>query len=226
MKIRLKREAYSEAKIPEGISYEDLIVAIHALDSGAEHAFGQSTGYDVIHKGKIYPPKAIVGLAAQRILGRPLGPYDFKGGLNTKCFRILLSHGFQITAKGPYPVFPDEIESHEYLEGVGKKVYVNRYERNSAARAECIRHYGSCCTVCKIAFTDVYGTLGENFIHVHHIVPLSSIRTGYIINPIEDLRPVCPNCHAMLHKRIPPMTILELQEVFSRHFKVIGTEIK
>ena len=55
--------------------------------------------------------------------------------------------------------------------------------------------------------------LGEGFIHVHHIVPLSGLGKSYVVDPINDLRPVCPNCHAMLHKRVPPYTIDELREI-------------
>ena len=46
----------------------------------------------------------------------------------------------------------------------------------------------------------MYGELGQGFIHVHHIVPISKIGKEYKIDPINDLVPVCPNCHAMLHR--------------------------
>lgn len=37
------------------------------------------------------------------------------------------------------------------------------------------------------------------------------------IDPISDLRPVCPNCHAMLHKKNPPYTIDELREIIHQN---------
>jgi predicted HNH restriction endonuclease len=46
---------------------------------------------------------------------------------------------------------------------------------------------------------------------VHHLRPLSGIAEEYEIDPVEDLRPVCPNCHAMLHRKTPPYTIDELR---------------
>ena len=49
-------------------------------------------------------------------------------------------------------------------------------------------------------FENMYGELGKGFIHVHHIVPISMIGKEYKIDPIKDLVPVCPNCHAMLHR--------------------------
>jgi hypothetical protein len=69
------------------------------------HHFGDSTGYDLIESGKRYPPKAVLGLAARRLLGKPLGPYDFKGGEQSQCFRVLRGLGFTIEKK-PAPTGP------------------------------------------------------------------------------------------------------------------------
>jgi hypothetical protein len=79
--------------IPDGISSQHILTALADLDTDAHHEFGESTGYDVLHQGRRYPPKAVIGLAAGKILGKPLGPYDFKGGLTSKCFRILRANG-------------------------------------------------------------------------------------------------------------------------------------
>ena len=49
-------------------------------------------------------------------------------------------------------------------------------------------------------FEEKYGVIGRGFIHVHHIVPISTIRESYQVDPVRDLVPVCPNCHAMLHR--------------------------
>lgn len=94
-----QRSLMANRDIPDGITKTDLIQAIRDLEAGVEHAFGDSTGYDVVFEGKRYPPKAVVGLAARRLLGQRLGPYDFKGGLKSKCFRILQEQGFAIEPK-------------------------------------------------------------------------------------------------------------------------------
>jgi len=60
--------------------------------------------------------------------------------------------------------------------------------------------HGTACAVCGIDFEKVYGELGKGFIHVHHTVPIHTIGEEYTINPEKDLIPVCPNCHAMLHR--------------------------
>ncbi len=113
----------------------------------------------------------------------------------------------------------DELSPEGRLpEGAVREVTVNAYERNPAARAKCIAHYGAFCAVCRIDFFETYGKIGKYFIHVHHIRPLSKLRRTYRVNPIADLRPVCPNCHAMLHKKDPPLSIARLRERF-RGFK-------
>jgi 5-methylcytosine-specific restriction protein A len=105
-----------------------------------------------------------------------------------------------------------EIDDKILVEGIKKRVTVNSYERNPKARELCIKEYGYSCSVCGINFEDRYGEIGKNFIHVHHLTPISELKKSYQINPIEDLRPVCPNCHAMLHKKKPPFSINELKD--------------
>ncbi|MDF2388182.1 HNH endonuclease [Nostoc ellipsosporum NOK] len=109
---------------------------------------------------------------------------------------------------------PEEVsQAHQYYEGAIKQISVNAYERNAQARQKCIERYGAKCYVCKFQFDKVYGRIGENFIHIHHLKPLSEIGQKYELNPIKDLRPVCPNCHAMLHRKKPPYEIEELQQI-------------
>ncbi|MGE7811251.1 HNH endonuclease [Lysinibacillus capsici] len=67
--------------------------------------------------------------------------------------------------------------------------------------------------VCNFNFKRVFGEIGKEFIHVHHEIEISTIGEEYEINPLTDLKPICPNCHAMLHKRKPPYSIDELREI-------------
>lgn len=115
--------------------------------------------------------------------------------------------------------FPEEIlsdYSKNLFEGAKKAINVNAYERNPEARKECIKKYGTICCICGFDFKKVYGKLGEGFIHIHHIKPISEIGKEYKINPINDLRPVCPNCHAMLHIRKNILSIEELKNILSK----------
>lgn len=110
--------------------------------------------------------------------------------------------------------YDDELdESIEYLEGRKKIILVNAYERNYKARKKCIDHHGLSCNVCKFNFEESYGDIGKNFIHVHHLKEISLAGREYELDPVNDLRPVCPNCHAMLHKKVPAYTIEELKGI-------------
>ncbi len=111
-------------------------------------------------------------------------------------------------------LIPEEVDQTEtFAEGTTHQITVNVYERNPEARTICINHYGPTCSVCGFSFEEVYGQIGEGFIHVHHLKPLAQIRKGYRLKPIEDLRPVCPNCHAMLHHKRPAYSIKELKSI-------------
>lgn len=77
----------------------------------------------------------------------------------------------------------------------------NKIERSRAAREACIAHYKCVCVACGMDFGKTYGDLGQGFIHVHHRVPIASIGQAYQVDPIKDLIPVYPNCHAVF----PPM---------------------
>lgn len=100
-------------------------------------------------------------------------------------------------------------------EGALTRVLVNRYERQPANRAACIAHYGTICQVCKLDFSDVYGVVGAGYIEVHHRVPVSKMGPDYFVNPVEDLVPLCANCHAMVHRTNPPMSIESLRAIFA-----------
>ena len=114
--------------------------------------------------------------------------------------------------------YPDEadLENKSFPEGAKQTVQVNRYERNPEARAKCLEIHGICCEICKMSFAETYGTFAKDFIHVHHITPLHKISENYEVNPETDLIPVCPNCHAMLHRQENgiPMTVERLKLLY------------
>lgn len=107
---------------------------------------------------------------------------------------------------------PEEINEAEILyEGTRKQILVNAYERNRVARDKCLEHYGKHCAVCKQCMSEIYGPKAAGLIHVHHCKPLSEIQEGYEVDPIKHLIPICPNCHAVIHRRKPPYTIEEVK---------------
>lgn len=112
--------------------------------------------------------------------------------------------------------FADALNSNEgpLREGAVKVIRVNAYERNPVARRRCIEHYGAICSACGFDFSTVYGAVAAGVIHVHHLRPISECGgDDYEVDPISELRPVCPNCHVVLHRRQPPLSIEDLQVV-------------
>jgi hypothetical protein len=99
------------------------------------------------------------------------------------------------------------------FEGAVKRAELSVYERSHEARRMCIEHYGVKCSVCGFDFGSVYGQLAKGFIHVHHLKPLAKIGAEYTVDPVRDLRPVCPNCHAVLHMKTPPIDIDQVQKI-------------
>jgi hypothetical protein len=112
--------------------------------------------------------------------------------------------------------FPEELTEVENVpEGAQIAVFVNKYERNALARKRCLEYYGFLCAVCRCSMAEIYGPLADKLIHVHHLRPLSDIKEEYMIDPIADLRPVCPNCHAFLHLSTPPTSIDEAIKIIA-----------
>jgi len=96
-------------------------------------------------------------------------------------------------------ILPEEILETGLIEGTVCRISVNSYERNQEARRRCIEVHGTKCCICGFDFGLQYGAEAQGYIHIHHVRPLSQIKNNYVVDPVKDLRPVCPNCHAVLH---------------------------
>ena len=103
-----------------------------------------------------------------------------------------------------------------FYEGAVKRVTVNKFERNPLARRICIEYYGAICQICSFDFYEIYGDLGQDFIHVHHLIPMSQINREYELDPIKDLIPICPNCHSMIHRRKKTLAVEELKKIVKK----------
>src|SRR5690242_6262723 len=66
--------------IPAGLTREHVFLALSELGGGIEHPFGPPTKYELVHDGRRYAPKAVIGLAFKRLRGRILLPDEFSGG--------------------------------------------------------------------------------------------------------------------------------------------------
>lgn len=99
-------------------------------------------------------------------------------------------------------------------EGAASEITQTAYERSPEAREACLAHYGYACTICGFDFAATYGPSAQRLIHVHHLVELAAgVRRT---DPIRDLRPVCPNCHLVIHARRPPLTLDEVKGLLGR----------
>lgn len=156
-------------------------------------------------------------------LSQHLDYHEEKSGASVKQRREVYEKYLKLLNRQPeITVFPDEVDENvKYSEGKTKTVLVNSYERNKVARQKCIEHYGAFCQVCDFDFGIVYGDIGKDFIHVHHVIDIATIGAEYSVDPIKDLIPVCPNCHSMLHKRKPAYLIKEIKDLMKNWFNPI-----
>jgi len=108
-------------------------------------------------------------------------------------------------------LLPEEVPE-TYPEGAKESVLVNKYERNPKNRKQCLDHFGTKCMICGFDFAEKYGEEFYGIIHVHHIIQISTFSAEREIDPIKDLIPVCPNCHAALHSKSDCYTPEELMK--------------
>lgn len=117
------------------------------------------------------------------------------------------------------------LESHEaeeqqaergFAEGASSVQRSVRYERDRRNRATAIALFGCQCQACGLDFGDRYGEVARGFIEVHHTTPLATLEADTIIDPARDLVPLCPNCHAVAHRRDPPYSVEEIRAMLPR----------
>lgn len=96
-------------------------------------------------------------------------------------------------------------------EGAKARIEVNRYERDRRNRAAAIALHGYICKACDLDMGSRYGPDAAGLIEIHHVTPVSELGPAYIVNPMTDLIPLCPNCHAVAHRRSPPFSVAELR---------------
>ena len=115
-------------------------------------------------------------------------------------------------------VLPEEINQPTGLvEGAVRSITVNAYERSPQVRQQCIEAHGTACCICGFSFLAVYGEVAKGYIHVHHLRPLSEVSGEYLVDPVMDLRPVCPNCHAVLHLGGQCRSLDEVKQMVERN---------
>lgn len=123
--------------------------------------------------------------------------------------------------EGVPPALADVDQSQSILEGNPRLVAHLRRERNSAivkAKKDAIlRVTGKlCCEACGFDFKEVYGEFGDGFCEVHHLQPLAKA-DGVVKTELGDLAIVCSNCHRIIHRTDPMLSISNLAKHIQRH---------
>lgn len=135
---------------------------------------------------------------------------------------LLVEHIRTASSSTISSLLPD-LECDDELESEGDpRTYVHRsYERKSGNRrkkVDSIKKRGQpiACECCGFDFEKTYGERGRDFIEVHHAVPVSELAAGQKLR-ISDLRLLCSNCHRMVHRYQPWLSVEEVQALIGLH---------
>lgn len=104
--------------------------------------------------------------------------------------------------------------AHRYRERDGK--FVKRKKEGVLRKQGELR-----CEACGFDFAAMYGGHGTAFIECHHATPLSQLGVGEKTK-VSDLRLLCSNCHRMIHRRRPWLSVEELQGMVASRRRAVG----
>jgi 5-methylcytosine-specific restriction protein A len=191
----------TEKKTPDRTQYNDL------LDNDILHWDGQMMGRTdhliIGHNEQGLELLLFYRKSKSEHLGagfRYEGPFEYvkHEGKHPTRFTLRRDSGFEAVVTADL----DSLEAEEkYFEGQKKQHYVNHYERNRKLRTAAVKHHGVICKVCGFDFGEVYGDRGKDYIEVHHLIPVSSLKEETKVDPKKDMTVLCSNCHRMIHRR-------------------------
>ncbi len=204
--------------IPSSIEKSHILKSIKEIDQRQPRypKKRDSTVYDLHYRGRVYPPKYVISVANKFANGAEL--HGFKGGAQTNNF--LIARGFtdirnKNTGQRVVPVAEEEDDSTFYPEGRESYVRHRKLERNPRLAKEVknrrLKETGDLsCDVCEFSFQRHYGPIGIGFIEAHHTIPISKFHGRRITRP-KEIALVCSNCHRMLHRTTPLLSVAELR---------------
>ena len=215
-----------------GTFASDLVGAMGAADETGRAGFVavlekcRDEGAEVemtVNGGRVSPQDPSIWGTQWRAVGLTVrrGMLPLNEGDESRDFRIVEQWTSRAAAAvlALIPLETDDDEAAREADGLpegGKeRIEVNRYERDRRNRAAALAIHGHGCAACGLQLDTLYGASAAGLIEVHHVVPVSAIGAGYVINPSKDLVPLCPNCHRVAHRRAPPFSVAELKEMLT-----------
>jgi len=202
------------AAILNSVTPQYILGAIEDLVEGrARYPFRVSVDFDLLtDDGERLPPEAVFGVALSRVLGRDVGPEQFSSGIDSLCFRILTSAGYEVVAKGADSAESSDagafdMEGCEWQEGSRKLRSHLRSERRRGlviAKRSSFKdaHEGRIfCERCGEDPVERYSTEhAESCIEVHHAsTQVADMHPGHRTR-LEELQCLCANCHRLVHR--------------------------
>ena len=201
--------------IPRELTKDHILRAIRRIDEEGVPAQRKSRRYDLIFRGNAYPPKYVLFLAigfAPDIERPPIF-----NAIEAKNYFVSRSYEVRDRrATSALSIVPEDDES-AFPEGKVRYALHRRMERNATivrkAKENRVARTGKLqCDVCSFDFSTTYGSRGEGFIEAHHKVPVATLG-GEVKTSISDLAMVCSNCHRMLHRGTPMLSVKELRGI-------------
>lgn len=111
---------------------------------------------------------------------------------------------------------PEKVIRKSYLEGQKKERVLELISRNYRLAIEAKKKWGLDCQICGFNFEKTYGPLGREFIEVHHLRQLARQDGKGSKITVEDVRPVCSNCHSIIHRRKDMLLLRKVKRALRR----------
>jgi len=111
------------------------------------------------------------------------------------------------------PIDEDEIcKEGELVTRVHKTIERKAANKKKKIKSVLAKGQDLSCECCGFNFKKVYGDRGDGYIECHHTVPVSELKPGQSFK-IADLSLVCANCHRMIHRQKPWLSIEEVRQI-------------
>jgi hypothetical protein len=118
-------------------------------------------------------------------------------------------------------VSPAKREAQEGVRRMRETYFFTR-NRKLALDAKKLRNY--VCEACNFDFCEMYGEYGQDFAECHHKNPLSErseeLWTKAVTTTLADVAVLCANCHRMIHRERPAISIEKLRDIIAAAKKV------